>query len=113
MSSRDLNEILSDIRESIELIESYTSEISEKEFEQNPEKQDAIIRRLEITGEAIKHVPTKWISEFPNIPWREIAGMRYILIHEYFGVSLGLVWSTAVSDMPKLKETIQQIKKKI
>ncbi|PSR03639.1 MAG: hypothetical protein BRD50_05505 [Bacteroidetes bacterium SW_11_45_7] len=108
-----MGEILSDIRESIELIESYISEINEKEFKQNHEKQDAIILRLEITGEAIKHVPTKWRSEFPNIPWREIAGMRDILIHEYFGVSLSLVWSTTISDMPKLKETIQQIKKKI
>lgn len=113
MSSRDLDVILSDILESIELIESYTSDITEKEFEQNTEKQDAIIRRLEIIGEAIKQVPTQWRSEFPNIPWREIAGMRDILIHEYFGVSLGLIWSTAVSDMPKLKETIQQIKSKI
>ncbi|WP_440999474.1 HepT-like ribonuclease domain-containing protein [Fodinibius sp. SL11] len=59
--------------------------IDESEFYQNPEKQDAVLRRLEIIGEAVKHISD-------DIPWWKIAGMRDIIIHEYFGITLSMIW---------------------
>ena len=85
--------------------------ISEQEFEQNTEKQDAVIRRIEIIGEAVKNLPMDLRDENSDIPWRQIAGMRDIVIHQYFGVTIGLVWCVATSDLPNLKDRIVEIRK--
>jgi uncharacterized protein with HEPN domain len=100
---------LQDILESILNIEQYISDITEQEFIQNQEKQDAVIRRLEIIGEAVKKVPEEIKNEFNNIPWKQIAGMRDVVIHEYFGVSASLIYKTVTSDLFLLKETVETI----
>jgi len=73
------------------------------------EKQDAVLRRLEIIGEAVKHLPNDMRQRYPNVPWREIAGMRDIIIHEYFGVTLEMIWLVATKDMDDLKENVVKI----
>ena len=98
---------LDDILESIQKIESYIHEIAEQEFSSDQEKQDAVIRRLEIIGEVVKKIPDEVRSQYPKVPWRQIAGLRDIVIHEYFGVSPSLIYRTATSDLPTLKLTIQ------
>jgi uncharacterized protein with HEPN domain len=100
---------LQDILESILNIEQYISDITEQEFIQNQEKQDAVIRRLEIIGEAVKKVPEEIKNEFDNVPWKQIAGMRDVVIHEYFGVSASLIYKTVTSDLFLLKETVETI----
>ena len=100
---------LEDIFESIQKIESYTDGLSEKEFEENSEKQDAVLRRIEIIGEAVKNLSQETRSKYPNIRWREIAGMRDVVIHQYFGVTTGLVWRVIKSDLPVLKSKIKDI----
>ena len=100
---------LDDIFESIQKIELYISEITEQEFINGQEKQDAIIRRLEIIGEAVKKIPDNIRNQYPDVPWRQIAGLRDVVIHEYFGVSPALIYKTATSDLLVLKLTTQQM----
>lgn len=75
--------------------------------------QDAVIRRLEIIGDAIKNLPMEFREKYNHISWKEFAGMRDILIHKYFGVDLGLTWEVVKKDIPKLKEEILKIMKEL
>ncbi len=75
-------------------------------FASNDAMQDAVMRRLEIIGEAVKHLPDEMKDKYPNIPWKNIAGMRDVLIHEYAGVQIERVWRTAKDDLPPLKQVI-------
>ena len=70
---------------------------------------DAVIRNFEIIGEAIKHITTDLHQQHPQINWKDIAGMRDILIHEYFGVDLELVWDTIQQDLAPLKKVIEEL----
>lgn len=100
---------LHDILESIDLIESFIATIDERSFYANVEKQDAVLRRLEIIGEAVKQLPDRIRDSNPTIPWRQIAGMRDMIIHEYFGITLEMIWVVVTEDLPELKDAIQKI----
>jgi uncharacterized protein with HEPN domain len=106
---RDVLVYLYDILEAAELIESYTASISEGEFYKSGEKQDAILHRLQIIGEAAKHVPTVYREKWSQVPWKDIAGIRDIIVHEYFGITLSMIWKTAIEDIPLLKHQILDI----
>lgn len=97
-----------DITESIERIESYTKDITEDDFMKSVDIQDAVVRRLEIIGEAVKHIPSEIRKKYPKIPWRKIAGARDIFVHEYFGVKLERVWDTIKSDLTSIKGANQK-----
>lgn len=98
-----------DIVESIEKIEEYIGALERVDFANDTQKQDAVVRRLEIIGEAVKHIPEEFKNNHPSIPWREIAGMRDVLIHEYFGVNEDRIWNTIKEDLPKLKAEIKKL----
>ena len=100
---------LNDILESIEKIEGYLDGFKAMDFENDSAIQDAVMRRLEIIGEAVKRLPEKMKSEYSDIPWRNIAGMRDILIHEYAGVQTERVWRTVKNDLPPLKRVMAKL----
>lgn len=106
---RDLAVYLEDILESIKLIEKYTNSLSYEQFENNIPIQDAVIRRFEIIGEAVKHIPSDFKKDHPEIEWKEAAGTRDVFIHEYFEVILERVWGTIKDDLPKLKKQIEKL----
>ncbi len=110
--TRDFEVFLEDILKSTGLIRSYTRNLDEEHFEEHLEVQDAVIRRLEIIGEAVKHVPKSIRSKFPKIPWKEIGGLRDVLTHEYFGVNITRVWKTVEKDIPKLEKEIRKMLKR-
>jgi uncharacterized protein with HEPN domain len=100
---------LKDILSAISDIEEFLKDVTEKEFYKNKEKQYAVLRALEIIGEASKNVSKEIKSMYSEIPWKDIAGMRDKLIHLYFGVKLELVWQTVKDKIPELKKQIQSI----
>lgn len=99
------------ILESIEIVESHIKGVTKKEFLKNIEKQDAVIRRIGIIGEAVKNIPIGVRKSNTNIPWRNIAGMRDIVVHEYFDVDLNYAWDTAKVGLPKLKRELTKFLK--
>ena len=104
---------LTDIFESIESIEEYIRDVDVVTFLSNKEKQDAIIRRIEIIGEASGKIPISIREKYPNVPWTKIKGMRNVAIHHYFGVSPELIWQVATVDVKDLKPWIEKAIKDI
>lgn len=78
-----------------------------EQFSQDDKTAYAVVRALEIIGEATKKIPDAVRDQYPQIPWREMAGMRDKLIHDYFGVNLGVVWKTVQEDLPLLQKAMQ------
>lgn len=103
---RDIGVYLEDSAESITLIEKYAWDAGKEEFDANIQVQDAIIRRLEIIGEAVKNIPQEYKDMHAALPWKQIAGMRDILIHEYSTVNIERVWETIKKDFPEFKKQI-------
>lgn len=111
--SRDYKIYLNDILASISKIDEYTKGISFEEFSKNSMIEDAIIRNLMTIGEAVKSVPKDVRSKSPDTEWEEMAGLRDILIHQYFGTDLETVWSIIKDDLPKLKKNIELLIKNL
>ncbi len=112
MSKRDFKLFLSDILESIKRIEEYTSGLTFEDFENNTIVSDAVVRNLEIIGEAAKNIPSEIAQGYP-IPWKKIIGFRNIVIHAYFTVDLKNVWYIIKEQLPELKISIEIMMKGI
>lgn len=108
---KDSRVFLEHILECIALLEQYTEGKTKDDFRNSVDLQDKIVRRLEIIGEAVRNLSDALKNNYPNIPWKQIAGMRDKLIHEYFGIDLSITWDAVIQDIPKLKRQILAIKK--
>jgi uncharacterized protein with HEPN domain len=107
MAKRDISLFIEDILGSINNIELFSKGLDEKGFSTDLLKQSAIIRQLEVIGEAVKNLPTSFREKHPKIPWKEIAGFRDVLSHAYFGVNLTRVWNIVERDLPLLKDELK------
>jgi uncharacterized protein with HEPN domain len=107
--TRDLRLYIEDILGSIAKIERYTNDVNENEFLTDTQIQDSVLRRLEIIGEAVKNIPDDFRNKYPQIPWKRIAGLRDVLIHEYFGVNLRRAWKVVKEDILSLKQEMLKV----
>jgi len=106
---KDPQVFIDHILECIELVEDYLNRKSIEDFMASTQLQDAVIRRIEIIGEATKNLPQDFKDRHPDIPWKEMAGMRDIIVHEYFGVDLKLTWRVATEDIKGLKAQLEEL----
>jgi len=105
-SSREISDYLNDIKSAIAEIEDFTTGMDFDTFAADRKTVNAVIRSLEIIGEATKHIPTSFRKKHPDVPWRKMAGMRDVLIHDYMGVDLKTVWKVAQERLPELKHML-------
>jgi uncharacterized protein with HEPN domain len=112
MSKRLDKDSLDDIKEAIKRIRLYTKDSSYKKFLKDIKCQDAVVRNLEILGEATKNISSALKEKHPLLPWRKLAGVRDRLIHHYFGVNLDIVWTILHEELPSLALEIEKILKK-
>lgn len=103
---RSDRERLLDIQEAIERIEKYTAE-GQEAFEASDLIQTWVVHHLQIIGEAVRALPDEFRQAHPQIPWKQIVGMRHILVHNYFGIDTTIVWSVIESDLPDLKVKVE------
>ncbi len=108
---REFLDYVEDIITAIEKAMEFIENINYEDFLKDDKTTSAVIRKLEIIGEAVKNIPNKVKRDYPKIPWKEMAGMRDKLIHEYFGVDLKRAWKTTKEDLPPLKLLLKEILK--
>lgn len=100
---------VADIVDSIEKILSYTAGMSFEQFRKDSKTIDAVIRNFTIIGEAARHIPDEIVQSHPEIPWREMADLRNIIVHEYSGVNEKIIWETIQTDLPGLLSSLRKI----
>jgi uncharacterized protein with HEPN domain len=107
--NREVIDFLEDTLNAMEKAELFITDMTYEEFLKDEKTIFAVIRAIEVIGEALKHVPSELRQKFSDIPWRDITGMRDILVHEYFGVDLETVWETVKTDIPSIKPLLVEL----
>src|SRR5438309_1976839 len=107
--SRDPTLLLEDIAGACDRIATYTLGVSEERFRVETMMVDAVVRNLQVIGDATKRLPPELRQKYPDVPWREAAAMRDVLVHGYFGIDLDLVWDVVRRDVPVLRSKVGAI----
>ena len=111
MTKKDYRDYVQDMLVSINEVYEFIGSMSFGEFKKDKKTQNAVIRSLEIVGEAAKNIPATVRDKYPDVPWRKMAGMRDKLIHEYSGVDLQIVWSLIQDELPVVKPLVLKVKR--
>ena len=99
---------LTHIVEAATLIASYINGVSKEAFLRDPMRQDAVMRRIQIIGEAVRHLSHQVVTSIPDFPAKEARGMRNVLVHDYEGVNLERLWDTPVQDIPAIRNAVEK-----
>jgi len=110
MSKREWKLFVEDILESIELIESYVANMNFDDFKNDRKTIDAVVRNLEIIGEAARNISDEIKNKYQNVDWKGMIGLRNRIAHGYFGINLTIIWEILKQELPPLKEKMKQIK---
>jgi len=110
---RGIVQYLADMVEAADAIRSFIRGMSREAFDSDKRTQDAVIRNLEVIGEAVKNIPDAFKKEHPEISWHSIAAMRDKLIHGYFGVDADIVWRTVTEDLPALEGQVRKLRTEV
>lgn len=106
---RELKTYFEDIITAVNKIEKYTKDMKKEDLTRNELVQDAVVRNLEVIGEAVKKIPDDVRESKRDIPWKKIAGLRDILIHEYFGINMNIVWDVIENKLQPLKAAVVKL----
>ena len=106
MSERPVDLLLSDIIEAIDRIGQYISGMSFDAFSEDQKTIDAVVRNLEIIGEAVRRLPDDYKDSHPDIEWHKVIGLRNRIVHAYFGIDLQIIWQIVGKDLPTLRQTL-------
>jgi len=109
MTQRDIRDSLQDILATIDLAEQFVTGLTFTNFENDPKTVFAVIRAIEVIGEAVKNIPLSLRDQHPEIPWRGFTGMRDKLIHDYFNTDVEIIWKAVQDDVPQLKTMISRV----
>ena len=100
---------IEDILESVSKINHYIGGMNFEKFCPDEKTVDATVRNLTVIGEAARHIPNEVQQRYPRVPWAEMRGMRNIVVHEYFGISLAILWHTITQDLPPVVPMLNKI----
>ena len=109
MSKRPIDLLLNDICQAIDRIEQYIKKLSFDAFSDDQKSVDAVVRNLEIIGEAANRLPDEFKEKYSEMEWHKVVGLRHRIVHEYFGIDLEIIWQILHKDLPGLKQKIMQI----
>jgi len=110
---REIGDYIEDIISAMDKAMDFVKNMSYEEFIRDDKTAYAVVRAIEIIGEAVKNIPGNVRNNYPEIPWKDMAGMRNKVIHEYFGVKLNIVWRTVKEEIPPLKPLFEKILKEL
>ena len=109
MPPRDIRLRIEDMLEAIQRIETHSAGLTADQFRQDQKTFDAVVRNLEVIGEAASHLDDEVTALRPAVPWADVRAIRHVLVHEYFGVDVGIVWETVVRDLPVLRRELEEL----
>lgn len=109
MSKRTPHLLLADMIEAIGKIEKYISNVNKEDFSSDDKTIDAVVRNLEIIGEAAHRLPASFKTQHINIEWEKIIGLRHRIVHDYFGIDIEIIWSILEKDLTSLKSQLLKL----